>query len=370
MTEIDFGELRTMDLPGTALENLARLMFPMVYPGCELDFSGVGPDDGKDLKIVVKNDDGSQFAWLVQCKNYPQGNVTPGEVTDIVDRIFMHNCDGFRLMTTGNLSVGTKNLIDGLNGRDIGGKIIRADYWDKAILLEKLVRPEFRGIVIVFFPESAKRLSAGDVLSSVSLLNAIQHLSWRDAEAAIKMALSIIEQSNNAVIARSMAEFACSELSLTNEDLYELAFELTVYGNQKFEDTAFCQQLTEFLSGNEIVELDTIVANGVNDRARLEEAYATAIEIQRTSSDDLVFESEVHVSTDFATSVSVTVKGELESDGFHLTDVQSQGVLDDEDDQSYLAAEFDANNHNHDAEDTEKSDSERLPKKKAKDQLK
>lgn len=150
--EFDFRLLRP-GAPGEQLEALIRELGQML--GLEVEWSGRGADEGRDL-IFVEQLSGrlsvERVRWLVQCKDHAAGgkSVREGEVGAIMDRVHQHRANGFLLATTTTPSTGLKKRLDALDTRN--GGPIRTWVWDAPELRRLLRMDEARPIAAAYFP--------------------------------------------------------------------------------------------------------------------------------------------------------------------------------------------------------------------------
>jgi signal transduction histidine kinase len=169
--ELDFRLIRP-GAPGEEFEALVRDLGKML--GMEVEWSGRGADEGRDL-IFVEQLSGrlsvERVRWLVQCKDHSAGgkSVRESEVGAIIDRIHQHRANGFLLATTTTPSTGLKKRLDALDMRN--GGPIRTWVWDAAELRRLLRMDEARPIAATYFPYPDLQRLRHDMLSSLSTLS-------------------------------------------------------------------------------------------------------------------------------------------------------------------------------------------------------
>lgn len=133
-------DLNELGETGEVLEMLTRRI--LIEKGLQIDFSGKGPDDGKDV-LAIETVAGPLAAfsrtWLVQCKNKntSQRSVGPNDCRDIPGRMAQHRADAYLLVTTTEVSSGLKNQIDAYRNN---GMVI--EIWDREVLTSMLSRTD------------------------------------------------------------------------------------------------------------------------------------------------------------------------------------------------------------------------------------
>ncbi|MBX9687191.1 MAG: lysozyme inhibitor LprI family protein [Candidatus Obscuribacterales bacterium] len=148
---IDFAELKDYG-SGDGLEALSRFLGRRIP--AEVHYTGVGPDGGKDLifeeRLSVLCE--KSFRWLVSCKDRSVSgkNVSEKDLpTDLFAKLAQHNCDGFMLVTTKQITGGLKNLLDGLKQN----KGLHYKIWDRFELENMLWKAKNTDLIIQFFPK-------------------------------------------------------------------------------------------------------------------------------------------------------------------------------------------------------------------------
>lgn len=151
---IDYKELDPKN-SGTKLQQMARQL------GQRMDlhpyYCGPGPDDGVDLYFYdrVKSPVSSwQVKWLVQCKDYSTSgkSVSQSDVGCVYDKVLQHECQGYLLITTTDMTSGLSKLLDSLHTRNRGP--ILTECWNSATLNEILVIERFVPVLRQFMPNS------------------------------------------------------------------------------------------------------------------------------------------------------------------------------------------------------------------------
>jgi hypothetical protein len=142
MAVIDF---RTLE-DGEQFEDLCEDLFKaMGYNDPPPERSGRGPDRGRDL--IVTEHRGSdilgaprRFRWLVECKTFAKSNksVQPQDIGSIVEKLLIHNADGYLLVTTTIPSTMVESYITAIDRDERLG--FEATYWAKPRLTEELLK--------------------------------------------------------------------------------------------------------------------------------------------------------------------------------------------------------------------------------------
>lgn len=157
-TVIDFSELQRFP-GGEGLEALTRILGKSL--GFAVDWSGQGPDLGKDLYFTERLEglvSTTYIKWLVQCKDNSKSGKSVadlGKNYSILDKTKQHGCDGFLLVTTTTVTTGLKTTLDALSSNST----LKTFVWDRHELTKLLLQDSNRQIFQQFFPES---YSAGE----------------------------------------------------------------------------------------------------------------------------------------------------------------------------------------------------------------
>lgn len=148
--DLDFADLKT----GTKFEQLIRdILITLGYP---VRWSGVGPDDGKDL--IVSEPGGELFGqksrqWLISCKNFAESkkSVNYADLTesgDIAGLVDTHGVDGFLVACTTQVSAGCTRQLEALETN----KRIPITVWDSATLLRLAANPRVYALLQEYLP--------------------------------------------------------------------------------------------------------------------------------------------------------------------------------------------------------------------------
>ncbi|WP_404362903.1 restriction endonuclease [Corallococcus coralloides] len=150
--------LNFKELPddGQAFEQLVReLLFSR---GLHVQWSGVGPDGGRDLVCHEKLQ--GLFAsetrvWLVQCKHYANSgkSVGIGDLDDIVDSCAQHGATGYLLACSTQPSSAVVSRLESITANPKNQ--ITATFWDAVTLERMLSSPMQWAIAQRFLPNSA-----------------------------------------------------------------------------------------------------------------------------------------------------------------------------------------------------------------------
>lgn len=152
---LDFKEL---PIDGNDLELLIREI--LLIKGYRVQWSGKGPDGGKDLLCFEERD--SEFlkdkkTWLIQCKHNAHNGSSAGvnDLDDIVDCCTQHNADGFLLVCSTFPSSAVINRLEGISNNPSNN--ITATYWDATRIEQTLSTANLWTIAQRFFPVSSKK---------------------------------------------------------------------------------------------------------------------------------------------------------------------------------------------------------------------
>jgi len=147
---LDFKEL---PVSGDDFELLVREL--LYNKGLEVYWSGKGPDGGKDLLCIEKQDSyfkASSKRWLIQCKHNAHSGkaVGKGDLDSIVDSCAEHNATGYLLVcSTYPSSSIVKRLEEVQNNKNI-----TTFFWDYRFLERELLKPENWSLANIFMPKS------------------------------------------------------------------------------------------------------------------------------------------------------------------------------------------------------------------------
>lgn len=154
---LDFKELSK---DGNDLELLVREI--LLTKGYNVQWSGKGPDGGKDL-ICIENRESEFLAdskvWLIQCKHKAHSGNSVGieDLDDIVDSCNHHQAKGYLLICS---TYPSSKVIERLEGITTNPKNdIEATYWDAVKIEQILSTPRLWKIAQRFFPNSSKNSS-------------------------------------------------------------------------------------------------------------------------------------------------------------------------------------------------------------------
>lgn len=151
---LDFKELSE---DGNELELLVREI--LLVKGHRVNWSGKGPDGGKDLLCVESRK--SEFfddskTWLIQCKYKAVSGSSIGisDLDDIVDSCSHHNAKGYLLVCS---TYPSSKVVERLEGITANEKIdLDCTYWDSVKIEQVLSTPKLWSIAQRFFPISSK----------------------------------------------------------------------------------------------------------------------------------------------------------------------------------------------------------------------
>lgn len=136
---VDFARIET----GEEFEEMCEDLFiAMGFDDPPPERSGRGPDAGRDFIVTEKRQSPARaasvvFRWLVQCKHKAHSGraVYESEVGSIVDKMTLHNVDGYWLVTSTRPSTNLERVIrkiDEEKGRE-------ATFWDRNRLARELM---------------------------------------------------------------------------------------------------------------------------------------------------------------------------------------------------------------------------------------
>lgn len=148
---LDFTEISK---DGTQFELLTREI--LFQRGLDVNWSGVGPDGGKDLICTERIDSTfgvSTRRWLIQCKHNAHSGKVVGtaDIKDIVDTCSHHNVDGYVVVASTTLSAGLVTKLENISVN----KNILTSYIDASTIERLLDTPQNYNILQRFFPKSA-----------------------------------------------------------------------------------------------------------------------------------------------------------------------------------------------------------------------
>lgn len=154
---LNFKEL---SVDGNQLELLIREI--LLTKGFRVQWSGKGPDGGKDLICWEERD--SEFLkdtkkWLIQCKHNAHADKSVGltDLDDIIDSCSQHETNGYLLVCSTYPSSKVVERLDGItNNQKVN---IEATYWDSVKIEQLLSTPRLWKIAQTFFPKSSKNSS-------------------------------------------------------------------------------------------------------------------------------------------------------------------------------------------------------------------
>ncbi|MMZ58085.1 hypothetical protein D1872_200510 [compost metagenome] len=151
---IDFTELSS---DGVAFEQLIREL--VLREGYEAHWTGVGPDQGRDLIVVEKvlgPLSSFQRTWLIECKHYAKANKSVGinDLSSIIDSCSAAGADGYILACSTQPSSSLVRKFNELQNSK-GLKII---YWDAIEIEKRLFNPECFALIHMFFPKSSESI--------------------------------------------------------------------------------------------------------------------------------------------------------------------------------------------------------------------
>lgn len=148
---IDFKELSAS---GIQFELLIREIF--IKLNYEVQWSGVGPDRGKDLLAVEENNTiigKTKNKWLIQCKHNAHSGKSIGleDIGDFVSACRDHDVTHYLIVCSTQLS---SSLMERIENISIKQKIT-IQYWDATKIEKILNQPNFYDIFQMFFPMSS-----------------------------------------------------------------------------------------------------------------------------------------------------------------------------------------------------------------------
>lgn len=149
---LDFKELPK---DGVKFEQLIREIF--VKEGYEVHWTGVGPDNRKDLVIVEKLQGPLSYykrRWLVSCKHKAHSGkaVSVSDLTDISGDCAQVKAEGFILATSTYPSSSVVNRLDDTASHNA----LKCLIWDEIEIERRLLHPTTFPLINTFFPESSK----------------------------------------------------------------------------------------------------------------------------------------------------------------------------------------------------------------------
>lgn len=148
--ELDFAGLKS----GMKFEQLIRdILITLGYP---VRWSGVGPDDGKDLIASEPGREifgGKPRQWLISCKNFADSkkSVSYSDLTesgDIAALVDTHRVDGFLIACTTQVSASCTRHLEALETN----KRIPITVWDSATLLRLAANPRIYALLQEYLP--------------------------------------------------------------------------------------------------------------------------------------------------------------------------------------------------------------------------
>lgn len=159
---IDFTELRTGPA-GQRLEYLVRDIGCKL--GFEVEWTGSGPDGGKDLLFVETHMgvlSSPKTKWLVSCKDFSKSGALVGDsdLGDVVTKVAQHGSDGFLLVATTGITFGAKNTLDALPKAAEVQRRVMTQVWDDSELESMLLLESNIDILKKYLPESFKRIKS------------------------------------------------------------------------------------------------------------------------------------------------------------------------------------------------------------------
>lgn len=159
MSLIDYRELMTAYPKGEGLERLADAIGQRL--GLSPTYTGRGADGGRDLTFSEIHQGPvteRMVKWLVSCKDHSVSGsaVTEPEVAGVRDKLDQHQCHGFLLITTTQVGVAAKALLDGVQEKSHGTRLTKV--WNSSWLDAFLLKEENHDLLRQFFPESYKKV--------------------------------------------------------------------------------------------------------------------------------------------------------------------------------------------------------------------
>lgn len=148
---LDFKEIKD----GTQFEIFIREL--LIAYGLRTYWSGVGPDDGKDLLCIELQKSffkDSEKRWLVSCKHYAGSNNSVGinDLGEITDLCKQHGATGYILICSTQPSAAVVTRLEEISKR---GEIT-AIYWDAAKIELMISTPKLWRIAQKFMPISSE----------------------------------------------------------------------------------------------------------------------------------------------------------------------------------------------------------------------
>ncbi|WP_109472773.1 restriction endonuclease [Ornithinimicrobium cavernae] len=151
---LDFSELGAA---GRGLEQLVREV--LIQVGYNPQWSGQGPDGGRDLTFVEQGDailGRKQRRWLVSCKdNVEAGRAVGADAADgMLEVLEQHNCQAFLLVCTTHPSAALVTRLTEIEARRLGR--VAAHVWDGVTLERLLTTPRGWAVAQQFMPVSSE----------------------------------------------------------------------------------------------------------------------------------------------------------------------------------------------------------------------
>ncbi|SDK21265.1 restriction endonuclease [Sediminibacillus albus] len=151
---IDFKELPE---DGILFEQLIREIF--IREGFEIHWTGVGPDQGKDLVLIEKaSGPFSRFErkWLVECKHKAISGKSLGinEINSMVDSCRSIGAEGYLLACS---TQPTSGLVKRLEDTQQASGIL-FKYWDSIEIEKRLFQPNSFPLIHMFFSNSSSKV--------------------------------------------------------------------------------------------------------------------------------------------------------------------------------------------------------------------
>ncbi|MCG3667858.1 restriction endonuclease [Aliarcobacter butzleri] len=148
---IDFKELSTS---GIQFELLIREIF--IKLNYEVQWSGVGPDRGKDLIAIEESNSiigKTKNKWLIQCKHNAHSGKSIGleDIGDFVSACRDHDVTHYLIVCSTQLSSSLMERIESISTK----QKITIQYWDATKIEKILNQPDFYDIFQMFFPLSS-----------------------------------------------------------------------------------------------------------------------------------------------------------------------------------------------------------------------
>lgn len=149
-------DFREIPKDGNGLELMTReLLFQLGY---HVQWSGVGPDAGKDL--VCTEEFPSRFLpatrkWLVQCKHNAHSGKAVGisDLDNIIDSCSQHGVDAYLLVSSTHPSSHVVERLEAITANPTPPLL--ATYWDAAVIERLLETPRTWGVAQSFLPVSS-----------------------------------------------------------------------------------------------------------------------------------------------------------------------------------------------------------------------